>query len=94
MNPVCRLRIGSEEYSPQDIGNEEDLRALVRREASMHCGQMILGQLDYEFYCFGICCDTVTGRTGELTYYNDSDDYEDEMEFGSQRWLDSMIYPE
>ena len=31
----------------------------------------------------------VSGVTGD--YY---DDYEDEMEFGSQRWLDSMIYPE
>lgn len=43
-------------------------------------------QLDMENYTYGYL-HTSSNKKYDLFYYNDFDDYEDEIEFGSNTWI-------
>ena len=46
-------------------------------------------QLDMENYTYGYL-HTSSNKEYDLFYYNDFDDYEDEIEFGSTAWIKVM----
>lgn len=91
MKPLCRIMTGTEIRCLPDIRCENELRDLIRRESGAYSGEWVCGQLDSEFFSYAVCCSPQTGRITELTFYNDSDDYEDEIEFGSERWKKMMM---
>lgn len=68
--------------------NEEDIQHLLQKMNLFNYA--ILIQLDMENYTYGYL-HTSSNKEYELFYYNDFDDYEDEIEFGSSNWFNMMI---
>ncbi len=68
--------------------NEEDIQHLLQKMNLFN--YTILIQLDMENYTYGYL-HTSSNKEYELFYYNDFDDYEDEIEFGSSNWFNIMI---
>lgn len=68
--------------------NEEDIQDLLQKMNLSN--YTILIQLDMENYTYGYL-HTSSNKENNLLYYNDFDDYEDEIEFGSSKWFDMML---
>ena len=68
--------------------NEEDIQDLLQKMNLSN--YTILIQLDMENYTYGYL-HTSSNKEYNLLYYNDFDDYEDEIEFGSSKWFDMML---
>lgn len=68
--------------------NEEGIQDLLQKMNL--CDYTVLIQLDMENYTYGYL-HTSSNKEYELFYYNDFDDYEDEIEFGSPSWMKMML---
>lgn len=68
--------------------NEEDIQDLLQKMNLSN--YTILIQLDMENYTYGYL-HTSSNKEYNLLYYNDFDDYEDEIEFGSSNWMNMML---
>lgn len=68
--------------------NEEDIQDFLQKMNLSN--YTILIQLDMENYTYGYL-HTSSNKEYNLLYYNDFDDYEDEIEFGSSKWFDMML---
>lgn len=68
--------------------NEEDIQDLLQKMNLSN--YTILIQLDMENYTYGYL-HTSLNKEYNLLYYNDFDDYEDEIEFGSSNWINMML---
>lgn len=68
--------------------NEEDIQDLLQKMNLSN--YTILIQLDMENYTYGYL-HTSSNKEYNLLYYNDFDDYEDEIEFGSSNWINMML---
>lgn len=68
--------------------NEEDIQDLLQKMNL--CDYTVLIQLDMENYTYAYL-HTSSNKEYELLYYNDFDDYEDEIEFGSTNWINMML---
>ncbi|MDO5813202.1 MAG: hypothetical protein Q4Q31_08930 [Bacillota bacterium] len=68
--------------------NEEDVQDLLQKMNL--CDYTVLIQLDMENYTYGYL-HTSSNKEYELFYYNDFDDYEDEIKFGSSKWINMML---
>lgn len=68
--------------------NEEDIQDLLQKMNLSN--YTILIQLDMENYTYGYL-HTSSNKEYNLLYYNDFDDYEDEIKFGSSNWMNMML---
>lgn len=64
--------------------NEEEIQLLLQQMNLSN--YTVFLQLDMENYTYGYL-HTSSNEKYELLYYNDFDDYEDEIEFGSNTWI-------
>ncbi len=67
--------------------NEEDIQHLLQKMNLFN--YTILIQLDMVNYFYAYL-HTSSNKEYELFYYNDFDDYENEIEFGSSTWFNMM----
>lgn len=68
--------------------NEEDIQHLLQKMNLFN--YTILIQLDMEKYSFEYL-HTSSNKEYEFFYYNDFDDYEDEIESSSSTWVDRVL---
>ena len=68
--------------------NEEDIQHLLQKMNLSN--YTILIQLDMENYSFEYL-HTSSNKEYEFFYYNDFDDYEDEIESSSSTWVDRVL---
>lgn len=68
--------------------NEKDIQDLLQKMNLSN--YTILIQLDMENYTYGYL-HTSSNKEYNLLYYNDFDDYEDEIKFGSSNWMNMML---
>ena len=68
--------------------NEEDIQHLLQKMNLSN--YTILIQLDMENYTYGYL-HTSSNKEYDLFYYNDFDDYEDEIESSSSTWVDRVL---
>lgn len=68
--------------------NEEDIQHLLQKMNLSN--YTILIQLDMENYSFEYI-HTSSNKEYEFFYYNDFDDYEDEIESSSSTWVDKVL---
>lgn len=68
--------------------NEEEIQLLLKQMNLSN--YTVFLQLDMENYTYGYL-HTSSNDEYDLLYYNDFDDYEDEIEFGSNTWIKMII---
>ncbi len=77
-------------YEYKDITDEELLN-MMQQMIKQYPNDTILMQLEHEMYTYGLLYDH---QLYQSCFYNDFDDYEDGIEFGSDLWIQTVTHSE
>ncbi len=81
-------RDGSQAELKSEAADEASFLKEVIRLSGEYPEHTVCGEMYFENYAYALLKEQDTGKCKEYTYYNDFDDYEDDIVIGSNRWLD------